>query len=67
MASSKSGHNRRCGFMAVGLQWLHESFFDLGISHFDLVWVDSFLFFALDEVSLGFNAVKWGVYRPTAW
>jgi hypothetical protein len=40
-------------FVAVGLRWLRRSFFGLGISHFDLVRVNSFSFFALDEVSYG--------------
>jgi hypothetical protein len=58
LVGSKSGHDwREAGptirvglagsFMAVGLQWLRESFFGLGISHFDVMWVSSFSFFVL--------------------
>jgi hypothetical protein len=47
-------------FVVMGLQWLRGSFFGLGISHFDLVWVNSFLIFALDEVSCGGSLV----YKP---
>jgi hypothetical protein len=53
MARCTAGVGLVGSFVAVGLQWLRGSFFGLGISHFDLVWVNSLSFFALDEVSCG--------------
>ena len=55
---SKSGHSRRGSagsFLVVGLRWLRGG---LGISHFDLVWVNSFYFLHLIRCHVGIVCCK---------
>ena len=51
-------------FLTVGLRWLCKSFFDFGIFHFNLVWVNAFYFLHLIRFHVKIKCYKMkGLYN----